>query len=155
MDDDFKRCRMAADESASEISRLLLELGEQQNVFDVAVAENVFDTPAHTGDSPGEQQWETQHSQAAMVEVQQQAAVVGEPNIFDLADAQVHRVVASSEKEKATRKEQATEREEISPNAEISAELSSDECGDGVRDAVVANSANSEAMNIFDIAEGT
>ena len=146
---------MAADESASEISRLLMELGEQQNVFDVAIAENVFDTPANTGDSPGEQEWETQHSQAAIVEVQKQAAVVGEPNIFDIADAQVQRVVASSEKEKATREEQATERKEDSPNSEILTQLSSDECEDRVRDDVIVDSANSGVINIFDIVEGT
>ena len=155
MDDDFKRCRMAADESASEISRLLIELGEQQNVFDVAIAENVFDTPANIEYSPGEQEWETQHSQVAIVQVQKQAAVFGEPNIFDIADAQVQRVVASSEKEKATREEQATERKEDSPNSEILTQLSSDECEDRVRDDVIVDSANSGVINIFDIVEGT
>ena len=42
----MKKLRQAAEHSASEICRLRTELGEEENVFDVAATENVFDAAA-------------------------------------------------------------------------------------------------------------
>ena len=42
----MKKLRQAAEHSASEICRLRTQLGEEENVFDVADTENVFDAAA-------------------------------------------------------------------------------------------------------------